>query len=169
MAQYTGNPLRQVKILVLKQGEFSGNKPLQFWRSLSWSRAVLRIRDVYPGSEFFPSRIPDPGSKRFPDPGYASASKNLSTFSPKKLFLSSRKYDPGCPSQIRIPDTDLEFLPIPDPGIKKRHRRIPDPDPQHWSWDVLSRCKNQGHNTSCRQSSRSITPPPPPPPGGGEF
>jgi hypothetical protein len=28
---------------------------------------VLRIRDVYPdpGSEFFPSRIPDPGSKGF--------------------------------------------------------------------------------------------------------
>ncbi len=28
------------------------------------------IRDVYPGSEFFASRIPDPGSKRFriPDP-----------------------------------------------------------------------------------------------------
>jgi hypothetical protein len=39
------------------------------------TRAVLRIRDVYPGSEFFPFRIPernffipDPGSKRFPDP-----------------------------------------------------------------------------------------------------
>jgi hypothetical protein len=31
---------------------------------------VLRIRDVYPGSELFPSRIPDPGSKRLriPDP-----------------------------------------------------------------------------------------------------
>ena len=41
--------------------------------------AVLRIRDVYPGSwiRSFPSRKPDPGSKRFqiPDPG--SASKNL--------------------------------------------------------------------------------------------
>ncbi len=30
---------------------------------------VLRIRDVYPGSEFFPSWIQDPGSKRFRDPG----------------------------------------------------------------------------------------------------
>jgi hypothetical protein len=30
---------------------------------------VLRIQDVYPGSKFFPSRIPDlAGSKRFPDP-----------------------------------------------------------------------------------------------------
>jgi hypothetical protein len=56
---------------------------------------VLRIRDVYPRSEFF-----QPGSrvKKFPDPGsgYASdsASKNLS-FLTKKLFLSSRKYAPG--------------------------------------------------------------------------
>jgi hypothetical protein len=35
--------------------------------------AVLRIRDVYPGSKVFPSRIPDPN---FFHPG--SASKNLS-------------------------------------------------------------------------------------------
>jgi hypothetical protein len=28
---------------------------------------------------------------------------------------------------IRNPDPDLDFLPIPDPGIKK----APDPDPQH--------------------------------------
>ena len=33
---------------------------------------------------------------------------------PKKWFLSSRKYDPGCSSQI--PDPDPDFLPIPDPG-----------------------------------------------------
>jgi hypothetical protein len=38
---------------------------------------------------------------------------------PKKWFLSSRKYDPGCSSWI--PDAD--FLPIPDPGVKK----APDP------------------------------------------
>jgi hypothetical protein len=55
-----------------------------------------------------------------PDPG--SASKNLSTvFNPKKWFLSSREYDPGCSS--RIPDPDADFLPIPDPGVKK----APDP------------------------------------------
>jgi hypothetical protein len=43
----------------------------------------------HPGSEF---SIPDPGS----------ASKNLSRkVNPKKLFPSSRKYDPGCPSRIR--------------------------------------------------------------------
>ncbi len=42
--------------------------------------AVLRIRDVYPGSRiririltFYPSRIPDQGVKKAPDPGSGSA------------------------------------------------------------------------------------------------
>ncbi len=63
------------------------------------------------------SRIPDPGSKRFSDPGSASTSKNLSILTKQKLVLSFRKYDSGCPSRIRI----LIFLPsrIPDPGVKK--------------------------------------------------
>ena len=91
-------------------------------------QAVLRIRDVYPGSGF---RIrisdPDPGSTFFSsririvsilDPG--SASKKLSILT-KKWFLCSRKYDPGCSSRIRI----LTFYPsrIPDLGVKKA--RIP--------------------------------------------
>jgi hypothetical protein len=93
---------------------------------------VLRIRDVYPGSRIRLFSIPDPGSElSIPDPG--STSKNLSIFNPKKWFLSSRKYDPGCSS--RIPDPDADFLSIPDPRSRiqrsKRHR-IPDPDPQHW-------------------------------------
>jgi len=86
--------------------------------------AVLRIRDVYPGSRIRLFSIPDPGSElspsRIPDPG--SSSKNLSILTPKKAkkwFLSSKKYDPGCSS--RIPDPDADFLPS----------RIPDPDPQH--------------------------------------
>jgi hypothetical protein len=41
-------------------------------------RAVLRIRDVHPGSRIRIFSIPDPGSKRFPDPASASASKSLS-------------------------------------------------------------------------------------------
>ncbi len=41
----------------------------------------------------FPSRIPDPHQR-------------ISVFNPKKWFLSSRKYDPGCSS--RIPDPDLQ-------------------------------------------------------------
>jgi hypothetical protein len=80
-------------------------------------KAVWRIRDVYPGSDFFPSRI---RTVSIQDPG--SSSKNLSILTPppkKKWFLSSKKYDPGCSS--RIPDPDADFLPsrIPDPGVKK--------------------------------------------------
>ena len=40
--------------------------------------------------------IPDPGSKRFPDPHKEFKYFNL------KYFLSSRKYDPGCSSRILI-------------------------------------------------------------------
>jgi len=54
--------------------------------------AVLRIRDVYPGSRMrlFPSRI---------------------RIFFQKWFQIPRKYDPGCSSQIRIPDPDPDFLP----------------------------------------------------------
>jgi hypothetical protein len=48
-------------------------------------QAVLRIRDVYtgdPGSGFFPSRIPDPGSK-IQDLGSGSAQENLSILTQK--------------------------------------------------------------------------------------
>ena len=73
----------------------------------------------YPGSDFFPSRI-----RTVSIPDLESASKNLSILTPKKpkkWFLSSRKYDPGCSSRIRM----LTFYPskIPDPGVKK----APDP------------------------------------------
>ncbi len=64
------------------------------WETL---KAVLRIRDVYPGSEFF-----HPGSEFFP-------SRDLG------------KYDPGCSSRIRI----LIFYSSRIQG-SKRHR-IPVP------------------------------------------
>ncbi len=70
--------------------------------------AVLRIRDAYPGSEFFPPRI---------------RIKQFQYFDPKQWFLSSRKYDPGCLSRIRISDPDFYPSRIPDPGVKK----APDP------------------------------------------
>ncbi len=57
---------------------------------------MLRIRNVYPGSDFFPSRIPDPNCLH---PG--SASKNLSILTQKKkkeMGSNCRKYDPGCSS-----------------------------------------------------------------------
>ncbi len=54
-----------------------------------------------------------------PDPNFPSRIriKEFKHFNPKKWFLSSRKYGPGCSS--RIPDPDPYFLPIPDPGVKK--------------------------------------------------
>jgi hypothetical protein len=64
--------------------------------------------------------IPDPN---FFHPGFRIRIKEFKYLSKKKLFLGSRKYNPG----LFIPDPDLGFLPIPDPGVKK----VPDPDPQH--------------------------------------
>ncbi len=99
------------------------------WLKGTGSRAVLRIRDVYPGSDFFPSGI---RTVSIPDTG--SASKNLSILTPKKpkkWVLSSRKYDPGCSSRIRM----LTFYPsrIPDPGVKKA------PDPGSGSATLVTR------------------------------
>jgi hypothetical protein len=62
-----------------------------------------------PGSEFCPYRIQGQKDFGIPDPDL----QNLSILT-QKLFLSSRKYDPGCSSRIRI----LIFLPILDPGVK---------------------------------------------------
>jgi hypothetical protein len=82
---------------------------------------VLRIRDVIPGSELFPSRIrmffiPDPNffhpkfKCSIPDP--RSPSKNFCILTPK-----TRQYDPGCLSRNCIPDPDFFYLSrIPDPG-----------------------------------------------------
>jgi hypothetical protein len=67
--------------------------------------------------------IPDPGFEFFSIPDSRSASKNLSILT-QKLFLSPRKYDPGCSSRILV----LFFLPIPDPGVKK----APDPGSRIW-------------------------------------
>ncbi len=75
---------------------------------------VLRIRDVYPGSWIWLFSIPDPNSFH---PGSRIQIKEFKYFNPKKWFLSSREYDPGCSSRIRI----QTFYPsrISDPGVKK--------------------------------------------------
>ncbi len=75
------------------------------------------FRDVYPGSDFFPSRL---------HPGSRILIKKFTYFNPKKnkkWFLSSKKYDPCCSS--RIPDPDADFPPIPDLG--SRGQKAPDP------------------------------------------
>jgi hypothetical protein len=54
-------------------------------------------------------------------PGSRIRVKEFKYFNPKKWFISSRKYDPGCAFWILI----LTFYPsrISDPGVKK----VPDP------------------------------------------
>ncbi len=107
-----------------------GTLPKKLWRQ---HLPVLRIQNVYPesripdpGSDFFPSQIPDPTCLRS---GSRIRIKEFKYFNPKKnkkWFLSSRKYDPSCSSQI--PDPDADFLPIPDPesrGQKGTGSRIP--------------------------------------------
>ncbi len=42
--------------------------------------------------------------------------KHLSIFKPKKLSLSSRKYDPGCSSRNPEPDTGVKKAPDPGSG-----------------------------------------------------
>jgi hypothetical protein len=115
---------------------------------------MWRIRDVYPGSrirlfsipdpgsDFFPSRIPDPNCLH-PKPGSRIRIKEFKCFNPRKRFLSSRKYDPGCSSRIPDPN-DGDFYPsrIPDPGVKKA--LVPDLDPQLWYKQKIG---NRGKNS----------------------
>jgi len=72
----------------------------------------------HPGSEFFPT-------------GSRIRIKEYKYFNPKKWFLNSRKYDPGCSSRFRISDPEPDFLPIPDPGSRGQEKRHRIPDPQH--------------------------------------
>jgi hypothetical protein len=92
--------------------------------------AVWRIRDVYPGSDFFQSRITDSNCLH---PGSRILIKEFRYFNPKKKqkkgFLSSKKYDPGCSSRIRMLTSSHPGSRIQ--GSKRHQSRIPDPDPQH--------------------------------------
>jgi hypothetical protein len=101
---------------------------------------VLRIRDVYPRSDFFlsrirclPSQIPGPsffhsGSQiqddKIPDTGSGSTSKKLSIFNSK---IRSRNVHPR--SRIPYPGSGFFHSASRIQGSKKY--RIPDPDPQH--------------------------------------
>ncbi len=84
---------------------------------------------VYVEDPWCLSRIPGSNFST-PDPGSWSASSNFSILT-QNLFLSSRKYDPG--SSSRIPDPDLDFLPIPDPGSRILDPGVKKaPDPGSW-------------------------------------
>ncbi len=91
--------------------------------------SVWRIRDVYPGSDFFPSQIPDLNCLH---PGSQILIKEFKYFNPKKAkkwFLSSK-------NMIRVVHhgSRIRMLTFSHPGSRiqgsKRHP-IPDPDPQH--------------------------------------
>jgi hypothetical protein len=80
--------------LLLQQEELLGAGPLhptlhsqilQGRTSQNFS-LVLGIRDVFPGYRIRFFSLPDPGSKRFPDPGSASTSKNISILNQKNNF-----------------------------------------------------------------------------------
>ncbi len=81
--------------------------------------SVLRIRDVYPGSVFFPSWIQDPNLFF---PGSRIRIKEFKNFNPKKWFLSTQKLR----NMIRIvhPGSGSWFFTypgfrLPDPGVKQ--------------------------------------------------
>ncbi len=77
--------------------------------------AVLRIRDVYSGSDFFPSRIRI-GSIPYPH-------QIIKYLTQKKWIINSRKYDPCCSGSwlFTHPGSRIQG--------SKRHR-IADPDQQ---------------------------------------
>ncbi len=81
--------------------------------------SVLRIREFISDPNFF-----HPGSRVKKIPG-SRIRIRIKEFK-YKLFLSSRKYDPGCLSRIPYPSR------IQGSKSKSTGYQIPDPDPQYW-------------------------------------
>ncbi len=93
---------------------------------------MWRIRDVYPGSDFFPSRIPDPNCLH---PGSRILIKEFKYFNPQK---SKKMVSKLLKNLIRVvhPGSRIRMLTFSHPGSriqgsKSTQSRIPDPDPQH--------------------------------------
>ncbi len=91
-----------------------------------------------PGSEFF-----HPGSrvKNYSESRIRIHIKEFKYCWPKKLFLSSRKYDPAS-SRIWIPDTNLDFFTHPGSRGQKGRKRpwtVPMED-----WRLGSKCSLGG-------------------------
>jgi hypothetical protein len=95
--------------------------------------------DPDPDSDFLPTRIPDPGVKKIPDPGSESATLSTSIYC--FIFLVSIK-DRCHIFKTCILDNILKFSgslalhlvemdtdPDPDPNQQALDA---DPDPQHW-------------------------------------
>jgi hypothetical protein len=75
------------------------------WEPIFCYKPVLRIRDVYPRSEFSHPRIQDPGSKRFRIPDRIRIKELSFFFQPKNCFeaLGIMIRDPGSRGQ-KAPD-----------------------------------------------------------------
>ncbi len=106
-----------------------------FWdiSDLFLLKAVLRIRDVYPGSNSFLFRIPDLGSRvdKIPDP---HPHQRILVF----LSLNTETKFSNVRSGMFIPDPGFWLWIFYHSGSRiqrsKRHR-IPDQDPQHCEKD----------------------------------
>jgi hypothetical protein len=93
---------------------------------------VLRIRDVLsrirdPDPTIAPSRIPDPGGKKAPDPGFDLFLHRLLT---NFVYLSRIRIRPllHTGSWIRIPDPGGKKAPDPGSGSATLIHEMLDPD-----------------------------------------
>ncbi len=101
--------------------DLKGRAPrITVWSILSYQRlkwAYVNMTQCCGSGIFIPDlrsririfSIPDPEPTIFPDPGSGPASTS-------KSYLKNCFWALG--NMIRIPDPDLDFLPIPDPGLK---------------------------------------------------
>jgi hypothetical protein len=64
------------------------------------------------------------------------------------------EYDPGCSFRIRIPYLDPDFLPIPDPGVKK----APNPGSRIRIRNTVSEQPYRGHGGSTFKYSSEACP-----------
>jgi hypothetical protein len=87
---------------------------------------MLRLQNVYPGSEFFPSRILDPRSEFFPSRIHVKEFK----------YFNTKIVHPGSGCRIRI----LIFTLAGSRILRSKRHRIPDLDSHHFMFVVPVCC-----------------------------
>jgi hypothetical protein len=119
-------------------GDYTTSKQVSKSHIKGRPQAVLRIRDVYPGSRIL--IFTHPGSRIQKQQQIGPIFKELENFLPKKLSLSSQKYGFG----IRGPGSEIRKKPIPDPGSRGQK-------------GTGSRIRNTGHKSHVVHPSQ-VTP-----------